>query len=105
MERTRRSLLYLIGYLSAAGAVWAFVALGMRWSIATPLVWIVNVFGTFDLLLSVVRSSLSDVSGELHAAWYVTGLLVPLSGVSHEILYWAPCASRPLLRWLASGTP
>jgi hypothetical protein len=63
-------------------------ALSWRWSIAIPVVWLFNIWGTLDLLNAYYMgvAQLRD-PGLMAAAIYVPALYVPLLLVSHVLIF------------------
>ena len=77
------------GDLTAAVlALLAMSALSCRWSIAIPLVWLFNVWGTLDLLNAyyVGATKIAD-PGLFGAGIYIPALYVPLLLVSHVLVF------------------
>ena len=68
---------------TAVAAILTLVALGRRWAVAIPLVWLVNVVGVFDL-----ANALPQIEAVPHfnAAWYVPTFVVPLLLVTHAMM-------------------
>ncbi len=72
-------------------ALVAVTALTRRWPFAIPLVWLLNVWGTLDLLNAYYRGlSLNIDAGLFGAAFYLPALVVPpllvLHGMSFMLL-------------------
>ncbi len=63
-------------------------ALSWRWSIAIPVVWVFNIWGTIDLLNAYYMgvTQLED-PGLMGAGIYVPALYVPLLLVSHVLIF------------------
>ena len=63
-------------------------ALSWRWSIAIPMVWIFNVWGTLDLLNAYyVGVTKIQNPGLFGAGIYIPALYVPLLLVSHVLVF------------------
>ncbi|WP_298258835.1 hypothetical protein [Bradyrhizobium sp.] len=74
--------------VAAALALFSMAALSWRWSIAIPVVWIFNVWGSLDLLNAYYMgvTQLRD-PGFMGAGIYVPALYVPLLLVSHVLIF------------------
>ncbi|WP_407155569.1 hypothetical protein [Bradyrhizobium sp. STM 3557] len=75
-------------FIAAILALLSMAALSWRWSIAIPVVWIFNVWGTLDLLNAYYMGAtqLRD-PGLMAAGIYVPALYVPLLFVSHVLIF------------------
>lgn len=73
--------------IAAVLALLAMAALTWRWSIAIPLVWIFNVWGTLDLLNAYYMGVKIGDPGLMGAGIYVPALYVPLLLVSHVLVF------------------
>jgi hypothetical protein len=73
---------------AAVLALFSMAALSWRWSIAIPVVWIFNIWGTLDLLNAYYMgvTQLRD-PGLMGAAIYIPALYVPLLLVSHVLIF------------------
>jgi len=74
-------------FIAASLAILSMAALSWRWSIAVPIVWVFNVWGTIDLLNAYYMGAtqLRD-PGLMGAAIYVPALYVPLLLVTHVLI-------------------
>lgn len=74
--------------IAAVLALLAMAALSWRWSIAIPMVWIFNVWGTLDLLNAYYKgvTTIQD-PGLFGAGIYIPALYVPLLLVSHVLAF------------------
>jgi hypothetical protein len=74
--------------IAATLALLAMAALSWRWTIAIPIVWIFNIWGTMDLLNAYYLgvTQLKD-PGLMGAGIYVPALYVPLLLVSHVLIF------------------
>ncbi|WP_426436873.1 hypothetical protein [Bradyrhizobium genosp. P] len=72
--------------IAAVLALLSMAALSWRWSIAIPMVWIFNIWGTLDLLNAYYMgvTKIPD-PGLFGAGIYVPALYVPLLLVSHVL--------------------
>jgi hypothetical protein len=74
--------------IAASLALVSMAALSWRWSIAIPLVWIFNIWGTLDLLnayyMGVTKIQNPGLFG---AGIYIPALYVPLLLVSHVLVF------------------
>jgi hypothetical protein len=82
---------YQVGWgdlIAAILALLSMAALSWRWSIAIPLVWIFNIWGTLDLLnayyMGVTKIGNPGLFG---AGIYIPALYVPLLLVSHVLAF------------------
>jgi hypothetical protein len=75
-------------FIAAVLALFSMGALSWRWSIAIPVVWIFNIWGTLDLLNAYYMgvTQLRD-PGLMGAGIYVPALYVPLLLVSHVLIF------------------
>jgi hypothetical protein len=73
--------------IAAVLALLAMAALSWRWSIAIPLVWIFNIWGTLDLLNAYYMGVKTGDPGSMAAGIYVPALYVPLLLVSHVLVF------------------
>jgi hypothetical protein len=80
-----------LAYGDLAAATLALIALAaLRTRFSGPLVWILNVFGTADLLNAFYqgnRLSLADTPGSLGAAYFIPIFGVPLLLVTHVLVF------------------
>lgn len=74
--------------IAAVLALLSMAALSLRWSIAIPMVWIFNVWGTLDLLNAYYMgvTKIQD-PGLFGAGIYIPALYVPLLLVSHVLVF------------------
>lgn len=74
--------------IAASLALVSMAALSWRWSIAVPIVWIFNVWGTLDLLNAYYMggTKIQD-PGLFGAGIYLPALYVPLLLVSHVLAF------------------
>lgn len=74
--------------IAAVLALLSMAALSWRWSIAIPMVWIFNVWGTLDLLNAYYMgvTKIQD-PGLFGAGIYIPALYVPLLLVSHVLAF------------------
>jgi len=74
--------------IAAVLALLSMAALSWRWSIAVPIVWIFNIWGTLDLLnadyMGVTKIGNPGLFG---AGIYIPALYVPLLFVSHVLAF------------------
>ena len=76
------------GDLTAAVlALLSMAALSSRWSIAVPIVWVFNIWGTLDLLNAYYTGAKIGDPGLFGAAIYIPALYVPLLLVSHILAF------------------
>ena len=63
-------------------------ALSWRWSVAIPIVWIFNIWGTLDLL-NAYYMGVTQIGnpGLFGAGIYIPALYVPLLLVSHVLIF------------------
>ncbi|WP_234684390.1 hypothetical protein [Bradyrhizobium monzae] len=74
--------------IAATLALMSMAALSWRWSIATPMVWIFNVWGTLDLLNAYYLGATKIQNpGLFGAGIYIPALYVPLLLVSHVLVF------------------
>jgi hypothetical protein len=62
-------------------------ALSWRWSIAVPIVWIFNIWGTLDLLNAYYMGVKIGNPGLFGAGIYIPALYVPLLLVNHVLAF------------------
>src|SRR5262249_6350716 len=76
--------------ITAFLALTAMVALARRWSWAVPLVWLMNAWGTADLVFATYRANLlgvDRVAGMLGAAFFIPTALVPMLLTAHALSF------------------
>jgi hypothetical protein len=83
--------------IAAVLALFSMAALSWRWSIAVPVVWIFNIWGTLDLLNAYYMGAtrLSD-PGLMGAGIYVPAFYVPLLLVSHVLIFLLLLKVKPI---------
>jgi hypothetical protein len=83
--------------IAASLALVSMAALSWRWSIAIPLVWVFNIWGTLDLLNAYYMgvTQLGD-PGLMGAGIYVPALYVPLLLVSHVLIFLLLLNTKPV---------
>jgi hypothetical protein len=74
--------------IAAVLALFSMAVLSWSWSVAIPVVWIFNIWGTLDLLNAYYMGvmQLGD-PGLMGAAIYIPALYVPLLLVSHVLIF------------------
>jgi len=83
----------LVAQIALLDAITSFVSmlgilvLKSGWKGALAFAWLINIFGFADLLLSVIQSSMADISSHLHAGWYVPTIAVPITFTSHILSF------------------
>jgi hypothetical protein len=97
-------------FIAASLALVSMAALARRWSIAVPIVWIFNLWGTLDLLNAYYMGGTRIVNpGLFGAGIYIPALYVPLLLVSHilafVVLLRAGSAQKTPLRARNSDAP
>ncbi len=70
--------------ISGLLAILSLVALRRRWGLALPLVWLLNIVGTADLLNALRRA---DAVPHLDTTWFIPTFLVPLLLVTHAMIF------------------
>ena len=69
-------------------ALLSIAALTRRWSFATPLVWLLNVWGTIDLLHAIYEGVVHRVDpGAFGSAYYIPTLVVPALLILHAMAF------------------
>lgn len=83
--------------IAAALALLSMLALSLRWSLAIPMVWVFNIWGTLDLLNAYYlgATQLRD-PGLMGAGVYVPALYVPLLLVSHLMIFLLLVKAKPV---------
>ncbi|MET4067816.1 hypothetical protein ABID58_002611 [Bradyrhizobium sp. S3.2.6] len=82
--------------IAATLALISMAALSWRWSIAVPMVWIFNVWGTLDLLNAYYMGATKIQNpGLFGAGIYIPALYVPLLLVSHVLVFMILLRSGP----------
>ena len=82
--------------IAAVLALLSMAALSWRWSIAVPIVWIFNIWGTLDLLNAYYMgvTKIAD-PGLFGAGIYIPALYVPMLLVSHLLAFVILSRARP----------
>jgi len=73
--------------IAAVLALLSMAALSWRWSIAVPIVWIFNIWGTLDLLNAYYMGAMIGNPGLFGAGIYIPALYVPLLLVGHFLAF------------------
>ncbi|MGH6725492.1 MAG: hypothetical protein ACREB8_02970 [Pseudolabrys sp.] len=76
-------------YGDLVAAILAMLSLAaLRASLALPLVWIFNIWGSADLINAFYQANAAGLSpGELGAAFYLPTAIVPLLLVTHALMF------------------
>jgi hypothetical protein len=76
--------------IAAILAAIATLALSARASWAVPIVWVLNVWGTVDLLHAIYQGQIGLHIGpeSLGAAFYIPTIVVPALLVAHGLMFW-----------------
>ena len=76
--------------LAAILAVIATLAISARAFWAIPIVWVLNVWGTIDLLHAIYQGQIGVRVGPelLGAAFYIPTVVVPALLVTHGLIFW-----------------
>ncbi len=74
-------------FITAVLALVSLLALRGRWTLAIPLVWVFNIFGSVDLLIALPGAVRAEAASHMHAQWYVPALGVPLMIVAHVMVF------------------
>lgn len=77
-------------YGDLAAAILALLTLAtLRTSLGIPLVWIFNVWGTFDLLNAFYQGNAGAlIPGQLGAAYFIPTAIVPFALITHGLIFW-----------------
>jgi hypothetical protein len=75
-------------FVAAVLALFSIAALTWRWAFAIPIVWILNLWGTADLLNAYYKgvTQVADV-GLFGAAIYIPALFVPILLTAHMLAF------------------
>jgi hypothetical protein len=73
--------------LAALLALVSLLALHLQWRIAIPVIWLFNIFGTFDLLNALIQGLRFIPTGHLGSLHLVPAVLVPLLLVTHGMVF------------------
>jgi hypothetical protein len=75
-------------FVAAVLALFSIAALTWRWAFAIPIVWILNLWGTADLLNAYYKgvTQVADV-GLFGAAIYIPALFVPILLTAHTLAF------------------
>jgi hypothetical protein len=81
--------------IAAVLALLSMAALSRRWSVAVPIVWIFNIWGTLDLL-NAYYMGVTQIGnpGLFGAGIYIPALYVPLLLVSHILAFMLLATTR-----------
>ena len=72
---------------AAALALLALLALRQGWSVATPVVWVFNIFGPLDLLYAVTQGTRFGQAPLMGATYFIPAVAVPLLLVTHFLIF------------------
>jgi len=84
--------------IAASLALLSMAALSWRWSIAIPMVWIFNIWGTLDLLNAYYMGVKIGNPGLFGAAIYIPALYVPLLLIAHVLAFVILLRTTPVAR-------
>jgi hypothetical protein len=75
-------------FVAAVLALFSIAALTWRWALAIPIVWILNLWGTADLLNAYYKgvTQVADL-GYFGAAIYIPALFVPILLTAHALAF------------------
>lgn len=73
--------------VAAVLALVAIPAVTIQARIATPLVWLFNVWGTLDLLAAIALATVYDASVHMGPAYWIPAFWVPALLVTHYITF------------------
>ena len=75
-------------WLTAVFAILAFVLLrtNSRFSIAS--VWLLNILGFADQIMTMSQATMAGLANYMDAAWYVPTVLLPIMTVSHILIFY-----------------
>lgn len=93
-------------FTAAVLALLCVVALTRRWSFAIPLVWMMNLWGTLDLIYANVNGGTLDQTGPsaFGATYFIPTVLVPVLFVSHYLMFIILVRRLGALRVSAEGS-
>jgi hypothetical protein len=75
-------------FLAAVLALFSIAALTWRWTLAIPIVWILNLWGTADLLNAYYKGATQAANvGLFGAGIYIPALFVPILLTAHFIAF------------------
>lgn len=77
-------------YGDLAATILALLSLAvLRTGIGIPLVWIFNIWGTFDLLNAFYHGNAGALQpGQLGAAFFIPTAIVPFALITHGLMFW-----------------
>jgi hypothetical protein len=81
--------------VAAILAVAATIALSRRMSLATPVVWVFNVWGAADLLFAFYQGFRVELDASMFgAAFFIPTAVVPALLIMHGLIFWLLVRSR-----------
>jgi hypothetical protein len=87
-------------YGDLGAALLAFIAvaaLSVRTVLATPILWLLTLWGSMDLLNAIYQGQVARIGpGTLGAAYFIPTVVVPALLVSHAMMLWLLVRPRPL---------
>ena len=77
-------------YGDLAATILALLTLAtLRTSLGSPLVWLFNLWGTFDLLNAFYQGNAGAlIPGQLGAAYFIPTAIVPFALITHGLIFW-----------------
>ncbi|WP_350292662.1 hypothetical protein [uncultured Croceitalea sp.] len=75
-------------WLTAVCAVIAFILLNTNSKLAITSVWILNIIGFADQIMTMTRATEAGLANYMDAAWYVPTVLLPIMTVSHILIFY-----------------
>ena len=73
--------------LASILALLSIMAIRLRWSVATTLVWIFNIEGTLDLLNAVFQGLTYIPAGHFGSTFFIPAVIVPALFVTHFLVF------------------
>lgn len=75
-------------WLTAICAIIAFILLSVNAKLAITSIWILNIVGFADQIMTMTRATKAGLANYMDAAWYVPTVLLPIMTVSHILIFY-----------------
>lgn len=75
-------------WLTAVLAILAFVLIRINAKITIPSIWLMNIIGFADQVMTMTRATRAGLANYMDAAWYVPTVLLPIMTASHVLIFY-----------------
>ena len=75
-------------WVTAICAITAFIFLSVNSRLAIASVWVLNMVGFADQIMTMTRATKAGLANYMDAAWYVPTVLLPIMTTSHILIFY-----------------